>query len=180
MRIISTLHKQAFVYTGLLTLLALAFIFSACGAGYANGGSSGSPSGSTPTTAPTATPTSVKGYGTSHGCPSDAVVSSAPAKANVVVKPTNVNSTINARVGDVVEVQLPFGHKWGGPKSSPQDLQMQSPAGYASTANNACMWRFNATSAGNTTINYTSQALCKLGQVCPMYILELSFKVNVK
>ncbi len=176
MRTVSTIYRQAFIYIGLLTLLALAFALSACGAGSTNSGSSGGSTGSTPTAAPTP----VKGYGTSHGCPSDMVVSATPAKANVVIKPANTSNTITAHVGDVIEVRLPFGHKWGGPNSSPSNLQLQSPAGYAWTAESVCVWRFKATGSGSTQIDFSSQPLCKAGQMCPMYILELSFKVNIK
>jgi hypothetical protein len=177
MRTVSTLHKRTFAYISLLSLLALALVLSACGA--SSTGGSGS-TGSTPTSAPTAAPTPVKGYGTAHGCPSDMVVSGAPSNANVVIKPANSTGTVTAHVGDVIEVRLPFGHKWGGPNSSPSKLQMQSPAGYASTADSACVWRFTATSAGNTSIDFISQPLCKAGQMCPMYILRVAFAVNVK
>ena len=177
MRTVSSIHKQTFVYISLLSLLALAFVLSACGAASQTGSGS---SGSTPTAAPATAPTAVKGYGTSHGCPSDMVVSSAPSQANVLIKPANSQSTVTAHVGDVIEVRLPFGHKWGGPNSSPSNLQMQSPSGYAWTADNACIWRFTATGTGNTVINFISQPLCKAGQMCPMYILEVPFKVDVK
>lgn len=176
MRTVSIMRKQAFVYISSLTLLALALVLSACG------GSSPAPGnpGSSPTSAPTAAPTPVKGYGTSHGCPSDMVVSTAPAQAKVVIKPANANSTITAHVGDVVEVRLPFGHKWGGPTSSLSNLQLQPPAGYAWTADSVCIWRFNATGTGSTVLDFSNQPLCKAGQMCPMYILKLNFTVNVQ
>jgi len=108
------------------------------------------------------------------------VVSTAPKQANVLIKPANANSTITAHVGDVVEVRLPFGHKWGGPNTAVSNLQLQSPAGYAWIADSVCVWRFNATGTGSTVLNFSSQPLCKAGQMCPMYILELAFKVNVQ
>jgi hypothetical protein len=181
MRTVSTIHKQAFVYISLLSLLALALVLSACGASQTGGaGSTGNTPTSAPTSAPTTAPTPVKGYGTSHGCPSDMVVSSAPTTANVVIRPANSTSTVTAHVGDVIEVRLPFGHKWGGPNSSPSNLQIQSPSGYAWTAGSACVWRFTATGTGSTVINFISQPLCKVGQMCPMYILNIAFKVDVK
>ncbi len=177
MRTVTSIHKQTFAYISLLALLALALVLSACGASQTGGTGS---AGNTPTPAPTAAPTAVKGYGTSHGCPSDMVVSNAPTAANVVIRPANSTGTVTAHVGNVIEVRLPFGHKWGGPNSSPSNLQLQSPSGYASSADSACVWRFTATETGSTVINFISQPLCKAGQMCPMYILRIAFNVDVK
>ncbi len=89
-------QKSLFLLVSLATLLA--FVLAACGG-------TGSGVGSTPTP----TPTTVQGYGTAHGCPSDAVVTSAPPSANVRDKLTDANATVTTHVGDVLEIQLPFG-----------------------------------------------------------------------
>ena len=137
------------------------------------------PGGSTAST-PASGSTSIAGYGTSNGCPSDIVVSNAPAKANVTVQPSNMNTTITVHSGDIIEVRLPFGHKWSGPYTSQGVLQLQSPSGYAWKADSVCIWRFLATGPGTTQLLFHSQALCKPGQLCPAYITNIPFDIQVK
>jgi hypothetical protein len=169
-------RHRAFWMTALLAVM-LTLLLAACGG-------STSPGGSGTTSVPTATPTptliKVQGYGTDNGCPSDLVVKNAPAKADVIIQQTNVNDTIVAHNGDTVEVELPFGHKWTGPTDSQGVLQLQQPAGYAWKSSNMCVWRFVAMGAGTQKLAFTSQALCKNGQMCPMYIMAMSFTVDVK
>lgn len=110
----------------------LAFVLAACG-------SSG---GAGPT--PTPTPTSSQGYGTAHGCPSDAVVTPEPPAVNVTVTLSDANRTLTAHVGDVIEIHLPFGLRWTGPAISRGGLQLQTPAGYASPSKGMCIWRLHA------------------------------------
>ena len=159
-----------------LMLLTLMGIVAACGTNAGSGTSTGG-TGSNPVTP---APTAVKGYGTAQGCPSDMVVSTAPSTANVVVKPNQVNGTITAKVGDVVEIRLPFGQKWTGPTVSQGSLEIQQPSGYAWKTDKVCVWRFTAKSAGTTSLQFHEQALCKPGQLCPMYIAEFPFVITVK
>jgi len=56
-------------------------------------------------------PLTVPGYGTAHGCPIDALVSSTAPAANVTVKLADENATVKAHVSDIIEIQLPFGQK---------------------------------------------------------------------
>ncbi len=149
---------------------SLLFLLTACGAN--SSGGTGSP-------APSNTPTTVSGYGSGYGCPSNAVVTNTPVTANVMVKLSQTNSPITAHVGDVVEIQLPFGHKWSGPTTSQGQLELQTPSGYASKANNVCIWRFVAKGAGMTSLNFTGQALCKPGELCPQYIMDVPFTITV-
>ncbi len=180
MRSLSTIaNPKRFSFLLPLMLLALMSIIAACGTNSTSGTSTGGTgSSNTPTVNPS--PTAVKGYGTAQGCPSDMVVSTAPSTANVLVKPNQTNSTITAKVGDVVEIRLPFGQKWSGPTASEGNLEIQQPAGYAWKADNVCVWRFTAKSAGTTTLEFRMQALCKPGQLCPMYIAEVPFVISVK
>jgi hypothetical protein len=180
MRTVYTRQRQALVSMSLLTFLVLAFVLAACGAS-SGGSSTGGPggtgaAGSSPTTAPTP----VKGYGTANGCPSDMVVGTEPAKANVLIRPSDTNTTIPAHTGDVIEVRLPFGQKWAGPNASQGILELQSPAGYAWKADKVCIWRFVAKGTGSAQLSFTGRALCKPGQMCPMYIMEVPFKINVQ
>jgi hypothetical protein len=137
------------------------------------GSSAGSTNGGTSST-------TVASYGTANGCPSNAVVTSASGNASVIVKPTQMNQTISAHNGDIIEIQLPFGHKWTGPATSQGILQLQGPAGYASKSANACIWRFVVKGTGTAQLMFHSQALCQVGQVCPMYIIAMPFDFNVK
>ena len=168
MQIHSTLRKQAVAFVTIL--VAIALFLTACGT------NSGSPAGS----GSTPQPTTVPGYGTSNGCPSDVVVTAPQTAANVTVKFNQVNSTVTAHNGDVIEIDLPFGRTWGGPTVSQGVLELQPPAGYASKTTNMCIWRFTAKGVGSTQLNFTARALCKKGQLCPMYIMAVPFTVVVK
>src|SRR5450759_1959163 len=150
-----------FLMVSLAALLTLVLV--ACG-------STGAPGPGTGST-PTLTSTSGGGYGTAHGCPSDAVVTPATLAANVTVKLSDANTPITTHVGEVIEIQLPFGLRWTGPTISGGGLSLQTPAGYASPAMGMCLWRFNALSAGTTRLTFSAMALCVKGQVCPQYVL---------
>jgi hypothetical protein len=152
-------QKSLFLLISLATLLA--FVLAACGGTGPGVGS-----------APTPTPTTVLGYGTIHGCPSDAVVTPAPPAANVTVRLTDANATVTARVGDVLEIQLPFGLRWTGPTLSGGGLHMQTPAGYASTALGMCIWRFSASHAGTIHLTFLPEPYVrKVSLVRAMYWL---------
>lgn len=145
-------------------VLLLLFVFAACG----------------PTsTGPTPTPTSGQGYGTAHGCPSDARVKPEPPTANVTLTLSDANVTVTAHVGDVIEIQLPFGQRWTGPTPSGGGLQLQTPAGYASTTKGMCIWRFHALGAGTTRLTFFARALCRKDQPCPHYVLAIPFTIVV-
>jgi len=115
-----------------------------------------------------------------HGCPSDATVTNTPKQANVTIRESDINSTVVAHVGDTIEVRLPFGQKWTGPSVVPNNLQAQLPTGYASTTDNVCIWRFVAQSAGKVQLDFSSQALCLKGAMCPMYIALEPFTIDVQ
>jgi len=159
-------YKPFYLLVSLAALLIL--MLAACG-GTAGIGST-----------PTPIPTSVQGYGTVHGCPSDAVVTSAPSTANVTIKLSDANAAVTARVGDVLEIQLPFGLRWTGPTISGGGLRVQTPAGYASAALGMCIWRFKALSAGTTHLTFFAMAICQNGQFCPQYVLALPFTIVVR
>ena len=122
----------------------------------------------------------MQGYGTAHGCPSDAVVTPTPPVANVTIKLSDTNAPVTAHVGDVIEIQLPFGLRWTGPTLSGGGLHMQTPAGYASTALGMCIWRFSALSVGTIHLTFFAMALCQKGQFCPHYVLAFLFTIVVK
>ena len=94
MRIINALVQKkwtGFVYF----LLAGALMLAACGSNFTTGSpSSTSTTGTASTPSPSPTPTilTIKGYGAPYGCPSDAVVSAAPA-ATITVRPDQAHTT---------------------------------------------------------------------------------------
>ena len=151
---------------------AIAFMLTACGANSSSGSSSTS-TGTTP--APIATSTV-----NANGCPSNAVVGTSPTQANIVLKTSNSNTTVNAHQGDVIEIQLPFGQLWNGPTTSQGVLQLQTPYGYASQTANSCIWRFTAQGTGTTQLNFYGRAMCKKGQMCPQYVVSVPFSIQVK
>ena len=155
--------------------IAIALLLTACGK---NAGTGTGSAGSTPSSTPP--PTVVQGYGTSNGCPSDTVITTAPSKPDVTVKLTDAHTTVNAHVGNVIEFDMPFGLTWGAPTTSPGVLQLQTPAGYAWSASKACVWRFTAQSSGTTHVNFPARALCKKGQFCPQYVMDVAFSISVK
>lgn len=161
-------HVPLALITGLSILLM--FILAACGSASGTGGTG---------SAPSSTPTAGGSTTAATGCPNNATDPGAPA-ANVLIKPSQANSTITVHVGDVIEVRLPFGHKWSGPTASQGQLELQAPSGYASNANSVCVWRFVAKGTGTTQLSFTSQALCKPGELCPQYIMSVPFTIDVK
>jgi len=150
----------------------LAYVLTACG----SSGGPGPGTGSTPTLAPTPG----QGYGTAHGCPSDAVVTPEPPAANVTVTLSDANRMLTARVGDVIGIHLPFGLRWTGPAISGGELQLQTPAGYASPSIGMCIWRLSALHAGTTHLLFSAMALCNDGHPCPQYVLAVPFTIVVK
>ena len=151
---------------------ALAFVviltLAACGTNTGAGSGSGKASSS-----PTVTASQV-------GCPDSTVMNTTPSPANIVLKPSNSNSTITAQVGNVIEVDLPFGQRWSGPLISQGGLSLQQPAGFALTTTKMCVWRFTAQSAGTTQLKFTGQAICGAKQACPLYIMLLPYTIVVK
>ena len=166
------IRRRSFLFLVPLVLV-LAFVLAACGS---NGGTS---TGAGPTSTPTSRPTTVR-VATSEGCPNNAVVNPPQNKPNVTVQLKNSNSTINAHNGDLIEVRLPFGQQWSGPTTSQGELQLQTPAGYALNSDKVCIWRFIAQSSGTTQLTFSAKAICEKGQLCPQYILNVPFTIDVK
>jgi hypothetical protein len=167
MRTVQTVQKRTWLLVGsFMTLLVLAL--AACGTNVG--------SGSTSTGATSTTPTA---SASSYGCPGS-VMNTSPAPANIVLKESDHNSTVTAHVGDVIEVDLPFGQSWTGPTTSQGKLQLQTPAGFALPASKMCVWRFTVQSAGTTQLQFYGQAICKKGAMCPLYIMRLPYTIVSK
>ncbi len=165
--------RRTSLLSATLLLLLLGFAFAACGSNTITG------SGNTPLT-PGATATAKGTPASATGCPDKTVVSTPPATAQVVVTSSDNNTQVNASKGETVEVDLPFGHLWQGPTgNSSAVLTPQSPSGYAFTTRQTCVWRFVAAGAGTTHLSFTGRPICVMGQACPMYVMVVSFTLDV-
>jgi hypothetical protein len=91
-----------------------------------------------------------------------------------------MNSTVTAHVADIIEVDLPFGQMWQGPASTPGNLTLQQPAGYAQQASKVCVWQFTAQSSGTAQLTFTGRPICKKGEACPQYVMEIPFTIEIK
>lgn len=168
-RVLRIRRGAGFALGSLLVLLV--FVLAACG--YNSGGSTNTGSGSTAGTTPTAA------SGSAYGCPGT-VMTTTPSPAKIVLKPADSNTTVTAHVGDVVEIDLPFGQAWTGPTASQGELQLQGPAGAAVTASKVCVWRFTAQSAGTTQMEFYGRAICQKGQMCPQYITRIPYTIVIQ
>lgn len=166
--VLRTRRSAWFALSSLLVLLV--FTLAACGSN--TGGSTNTGSGSTTGTTPTAS-------ASAYGCPGT-VMTTTPAPANIVLKPSNSNATVTAHVGDVVEIELPFGQVWTGPTTSQGELQLQGTPGSAVTTSKMCVWRFTAQGTGTTQMEFYGRALCQKGQMCPQYITRIPYTIVVK
>ena len=159
--------RHSFFLAGVLVTV-LVFVLAACGTTSGSGnGSSG--------TASTPTPSASQ-----SGCPSSTVMNTPPASANVVLKLSDNSSTVTAHVGNVIEVDLPFGQVWTGPTTSQGQLTLQSPAGFALAPSKVCVWRFTAQGSGTTQLEFYGKALCQKGHACPQYIMRLPYTIVIK
>ena len=174
-----------------------AFILTACGTNASNtsttgiastsqNSTTGTPSNShnnTTSTVSTPSPTPAvqtkQGFGTAYGCPSDVVVSNAPATANIIIRPGKGQTTFSARSGDVIEVQLPFGIAWKSQDVSGGVIQEQSPAGYVSKPDNACIWHYVAKNAGTVKLTFFGTVLCKQNLHCVLAEAIDEFTIKV-
>ena len=156
------LRRSFFLIGSLVATLAL--LLTACGA--------------TPVKSPVTPPIVVN----QTGCPSNSAVSSTPAPANVVLTKSNSYKTTLAHVGDVIEIDLPFGTYWSGPTTSQGELQLQTPAGYAWTPTKVCVWRFTARGTGTTILKFSASAICdfKTVVVCPANVTLYPFTISVQ
>jgi hypothetical protein len=164
--------RQKMVLLSMFFVVSVGFFVTACGA---SSSSTGGPS----TPSPTPTLAIVPGSGSAYGCPSDVVVSTAPAASDITLQPQQSATTINVKKGAVLEVQMPFGVAWQGPTTSQSVLQLQEPAGYAWKASNSCIWRFVAEQAGTVTLHFFGRAICKKTHLCVPSVEATAFTVQV-
>jgi hypothetical protein len=178
----NTCRKKGFMWRTCGTILfsfGLLVVLVACGGQSANGAALGPSDGGKPP-AKQAVPSSTVANNGPNGCPNKAVVTDTPAKANVTVSESMINTDVIAHTGDIIEVRLPFGQNWSGPTSSQGVLLVQDPSGYAIQSDHVCVWRFQAKASGSTPLNFTGRAICTQGKMCPLYIESMSFSIDVR
>jgi hypothetical protein len=150
----------------------LVLALSACGTNTTTGAA---PGGNTPTA------TATQSQANTNGCPNNTVVTTPPTAANVVLTNSNSGTTVNAKKGEIIEIDLPFGRTWQGPTSvSPNILSPQGPAGYAYPTAKACVWRFQVMGTGTVHLSFEGRPICKKGQACPMYVMAVPFTITIK
>jgi hypothetical protein len=171
MRTIHTLWQPTALCIVLFVSI-FALILAACGTRSSSTGAGLHPS-------PIPTSGTVAGYGTTHGCPSDVVVRSAPPAADVTIQPNQGATPIAAHQGEMIEIQVPFGLTWQGPTTSQGPLQLQSPYGYAWKPDSACIWRFLAQGTGTVELLFSGTAICQKDLHCVPSVREASFTIKV-
>ena len=161
---------------GVLFMVVFTFVLAACGMR-----SSTNATGSTltPTSSSIRTSGTVPGYGKAYGCPSDVVVSTAPAAPDVTVEPKKGSTIVNAHRGDVIEVLMPFGVMWRGPSTSQGILQLQQPSGYVWKPSNSCIWGFVAKNTGTVALDFFGSAICKKVSLCVPSVEVAAFTIKV-
>ncbi len=192
---VSSVHRWRFMGNAVSFFLCF-LALSACGTNAGAGGlipsptsqgqvSSTSPASSLPTsTAIVASPVSTSAaqrQANTHNCPNSTTVTNPPSAANVTLKSTHNNVVVNVKKGDIIEVDLLFGLIWQGPTNAFQHmLDLQAPAGYASSTANACVWRFIATDVGTVNLVFNGLPVCKKSnRECPMNVVDIEFTLNI-
>ncbi|HLG77366.1 MAG TPA: hypothetical protein VKX46_13205 [Ktedonobacteraceae bacterium] len=182
-------HRAFFI---LSCTLAFLFALAACGTNYSGNRPASSPAafstpGATQTSVGTLTPTPTlisvatpaQNKDTVSGCPGNQALTAAPPAATVTLKTASRQTTVSK--GDTVNIELPFGMAWSGPLNfSPTILAMQSPAGDAYPAIQACVWHFTAIGSGTANLAFTGRPICQSRHVCPQYVIQpFEFVVTV-
>ena len=181
-------HSMALRLCGALALLALLGVVAGCGATTGPGGEQGvssspSPTGATQSAAasPTATsrraPTTTTTSSSAVACPASDQGLGNPA---LILTPTTPNRSGAAHVGDMVQVRLPTTTKWTFQSSQPTGmLTTTQPSGVLIHSVNACVWSFQAASAGTVSLPFIGQAICEPGKPCPNYRIAMTFTVTI-
>ncbi len=162
--------QRRFLFMIIVLLLAVAV--TACGSNASKTTTTSSP----PSRSSTPTTTVIPNQGAS--CPSQVIVTTPPSPPTVLLTPSAAKQLYVAHIGDIIEVDLPFGEAWTGPIHPAGILLMQNPAGYA--WGKMCIWRFQARSTGTASLSFIGHALCKKGVPCFFSVNEAAFTVIVK
>jgi hypothetical protein len=158
-------------------IVLLIFTLAACGTNSSS--ITGGGVASTPTTAPT--PTATAGQNSAEGCPQKTPLTATLPQANVVLKSSSSNKSVNVKKGDTVEIDLAFGHNWEGSGNiSSKALLTEQASGYADTTTKMCVWRFLTIRTGTAHLDFIGRPICPKGALCPQYVQAVSFILEIK
>jgi hypothetical protein len=161
----------------LLLLLGAMLLVAACAPGGTPNTTSNTAAQASPTSASAATPTQTPGTTAKTGCPAATQeVNWSPEPGAIFT--TKQSSSINVKVGETFEISLPMGHVWKMAPLASSILKLDTPAGYGDAATQSCIWHFTTQASGQTSLEYTMQALCQPGTVCPAYITVVDMTVK--
>ncbi|HEV8191836.1 MAG TPA: hypothetical protein VGP82_10185 [Ktedonobacterales bacterium] len=173
---------------GVVGPLALALLVAGCGASTLTPGST---SAATQTTSTTPEP-GANATATAQASQSPASVANATScspsnqqtidvgNPRFVLAATTPGRTVTVHVGDIVQVRLPSTSRWSFQAvQGAAALTSIAPSGMYAPALKACVWTFQATSAGAETLRYAGAPICKPGQPCAAYRIAMDFSVNV-
>ena len=179
------LHVGTVRLVGAVALIVVALIVAGCGVTTAptrvsSQEATPSPANSTatarvapPTTAPTRTAISAS----ATPCPATDQSAGNPA---LILTPTTPDRSGSAHIGDLAQVRLPTTTKWTFQSSAPVGtLAVAQPSGVLIHAVNACVWSFQATAAGTTSVSFIGQPLCEPGKPCPNYRIAMTFTITI-
>ena len=169
------IHPRAARPLWLLLVLGAMLLVAACAPGGTSNATTNTAAQASPTAsaASTTTPTTTA----KTGCPE--------ANQNITWSPrpgavftARPSSTINIKVGETFEIVAPMGHLWKMAPLAGSSLKLDAPAGYGDAATKNCIWHFTTLASGQTTLEYTMQALCQPGTACPAYIMVVDVTVK--
>ncbi|WIG58463.1 MAG: hypothetical protein OJF49_001209 [Ktedonobacterales bacterium] len=154
-----------------VALVALLFALAGCGVTNASSGRVAS-SGSATATVQQGV---IKGT-TVRPCPGPAGSAGDVGTPALVLGPGKVNGS--AHVGDLIQLQLPTTQHWM-PGTVSASLETLEPAGIQDDQHGICVWNYRALSAGTASINFTATARCEPPLMCPQYVAETLFTVQI-
>jgi hypothetical protein len=132
---------------------------------------------STATVTVPATVTAPTTASTTTGCPGPAQSVEWPAPPAAIV--THAQSTTAVKVGQALEVRLPFGHHWSMAASALNGtFTLDAPAGYADAQSQTCIWHFTAKRAGTQDLSYAMAPICAPHTKCPQTII-IAFDITL-
>ncbi|MEO7000246.1 MAG: hypothetical protein ABI068_00400 [Ktedonobacterales bacterium] len=101
-------------------------------------------------------------------------------QAAIILTQRQERQTIQAQVGDVIEVRLPANYRWDGISGQlGSTLAMRQPQGSLDNSLGACVWDFAAVQRGEVLLQFTGGALCASDAPCPMYAIIAEFTLRI-
>ena len=105
----------------------------------------------------------------------------APAKTpTIVLTVKNSHQTTQARVGDVIEIELPAKMRWNSPTVPANGtLTPLQPQGGMDEQTQTCRWVYEASAAGTAKLGYTGICRCESNSPCPAIAEDEEFTIQV-